>query len=120
MKRGLDRAREILNVGNLLRSVRREIAASSIRRIYARLLDLAEQQGRARHPSETPEEFLENLHTLFPDYIDQATMITQAYVLVRYGEFPEDLVQPGLVFRSWRDIRDGERGRRTSGNSPEE
>lgn len=120
MKRGLDRARELLNVGNLLRSVRREIAASSIRRMYARLLDLAAQQGRSRIPSETPEEFLESLHKLFPDCKDQATTITKAYVLVRYGEFPEDLVQPGLVFRSWRDIRDGVRGRRASGDSPEE
>jgi hypothetical protein len=115
MRRGLERAREILNVGNLLRSVRREFAASTIRRVYARLLDLAEKQGRSRVPSETPEEFLESLHSLFPDYREQSTVITEAYVLVRYGEFPEDLVQPGLVFSSWRAIRDGLRGRSPKG-----
>jgi len=120
MKRGLNRAREILNVGNLLRSVRREFAASSIRRVYARLLDLAEAQGRSRIPSETPEEFLQSLHTLFPDYREQSSLITEAYVLVRYGEFPEDLVQPGLVIRSWRAIRDGVRGRRSRGDSIDE
>jgi hypothetical protein len=115
MRRGLERAREMLNVGNLLRSVRREFAASTIRRVYARLLDLAEKQGRSRVPSETPEEFLESLHALFPDYREQSTVITQAYVLVRYGEFPEDLVQPGLVLSSWRDIREGLRGRSPKG-----
>jgi hypothetical protein len=120
MKRGLERAREILNVGNLLRTVRREIAASSIRRVYARLLELAETQGRSRMPSETPEEFLEALHTLFPDHTEQSTQITDAYVLVRYGEFPEDLVQPALVFRSWRAIRDGVQGERSRGSKSDE
>ena len=120
MRRGLERAREMLNIGNMLRSVRREIAASSIRRVYARLLDLAEKRGRARKPSETPEEFLEGLYELFPDHHEQSAEITRAYVLVRYGEFPEDLVHPGRVFRSWRAIRDGARGRGSARKEPQE
>jgi len=114
MKRGLERARELLNVGNLMRSVRRELAASSIRRVYARLLDLAETHGRARKPAETPEEFLEHLLDLFPDHREQSDMITRAYVLVRYGEFPEDLVQPAQVWRSWQAIREGARSKRSA------
>ena len=120
LRRGLERARDALNIGNMLRSVRRELAASSIRRTYARLLDLAETRGRARKPSETPEEFLDALYDMFPDHHDQAAMITQAYVLVRYGEFPEDLVHPGRVLTSWREIREGARERRSARKEPDE
>lgn len=68
---------------------RRLLAARAVRRLYARLLHLAEAHGVQRDPAKTPLEFQADLLGLFADRPTEVKALTQAYVRVRYGELPE-------------------------------
>jgi hypothetical protein len=75
-----------------------------VRRIYARLLSLAAEEGRARYQWETPLEFQAALIRLFPVAADPIQRITSAYLQVRYGENPETAETVGEVRSAWDEI----------------
>lgn len=92
------------------RAPRRMPAAERVRFIYSQLMDLCEKLESPRAMAVTPLEFLPALHDLFPDNIAESELITQAYLRVRYGQFPEDKDNLRLVTRAWEDLsRAGER-----------
>lgn len=74
-----------------LRPVKRWQAAERIRRAYAQLLELSAARGQARLPSQTPLEFLPALAQAFPGKDAESDLITQAYLKIRYGQYPEAL-----------------------------
>lgn len=91
--------------GRGLGSARQLIAATAIRRIYARLLLLGEQQGRARYPAETPLEYLVHLRKLFPNRGAEVSTITEAYIQVRYAGLPEVETTVARVRECWAALR---------------
>jgi len=111
LKRG--EAREIIRKALLdalnglagrLRPARRLIAAARIRRIYTQLMDLSEQLNCPRPESATPYEFLPALGELFTTQTEDLRVITEAYVRVRYGEFPESMTEIELVVSAWQRL----------------
>ena len=80
-------------------------AADRIRVIYADLLDLSTRLGSPRIASQTPLEFLQNLQSLFPARKAEASVITQAYLKVRYGELPETIEEIRQVEIAWEQLR---------------
>ena len=76
-----------------------------IRRIYAELMDLSESLGVKRAPAETPLEFLPALAELFPGLESELHTITEAYLRVRYGEFPETRQEIDPVEVAWEGVR---------------
>lgn len=104
LKRGWDRfANEI---GNALRLKRtgRLLSAVRIRRIYANLMRLCTKLGYARPASLTPIEFLPSLQDLFPENDHDLQVITDAYLVVRYGELPESVDQVEDVLAAWKNV----------------
>ena len=79
----------------------RFLAAAAVRRIYARLLALAEARGRTRAPAETPREFMPQLWALFPSHRAEVEVITEEYLRVRYGEYPEAAEAVARVRAAW-------------------
>lgn len=95
----------------------RLLAAARIRRIYTRLLDLAKEKGVPRLASQTPLEFLNTLDRVFSGVHDDLCTITDAYVRVRYGEYPETQEQVDKVEKAWLRVRASDEGLNTeSGN----
>jgi hypothetical protein len=90
--------------GRVRRFGRHLLAAAAIRRIYARLLDLAEARGRIRAPAETPREFMPHLWALFPDLRAEVELITEEYLRVRYGEYPEAVEAVARVRAAWSEL----------------
>jgi hypothetical protein len=80
-------------------------AATIIRQIYVDLLMLAAELGRPRDASETPLEYQQQLNALFPNQKEHINEITQAYVQVRYGEFPEEKSVVSTVQVAWATIQ---------------
>ncbi len=98
--------------GRVRRFGRHLLAAAAIRRIYARLLDLAEARGRRRAPAETPREFMPQLWALFPGLRAEVELITEEYLRVRYGEYPEAVEAVARVRGAWSEVlREARRGR---------
>jgi hypothetical protein len=90
-----------------LRPVQRQLAAARIRRIYQELMDLCETRNKPRPESHTPLEFLAEMVDIFPGSGDDLTLITQAYVRVRYGEYPEGREEVDAVDQAWGRVRAG-------------
>jgi hypothetical protein len=96
----LDRLRRrLFGRGNLL-------AATRIRWIYAQLMRLSSELGRPRLPSVTPREFLPHLGSIFPEDQDFLASITEAYIKVRYGEYPETSSEVEEVVQGWDELRE--------------
>jgi hypothetical protein len=110
--------RQIAAAIQQLRYGRRWLAAARIRRIYVQLMKMCEDLGFPRPLSQTPHEFLPTLERYLPTHIDDLVRITDAYVRIRYGEFPEHREDIAAFAAAWRRIRDqGEilrRARRSS------
>jgi hypothetical protein len=100
-------------LGRLRRRVRRgrrrahaaaEGPPRSIREAYRRLLRRGGALGHARAAPETPQEYLGRLHNIpIPDERD-ATLLTAAYMRVRYGEEPERPEDVEQAARSWERL----------------
>ena len=90
-----------------LRSLEQVLAATSIRRIYGRVLHKAKSRGRGRTPSETPLEFLPVLVELFPGHRAEVTRITHAYLDVQYGGQPDEDAGVVEVRKAWASIQSG-------------
>ena len=80
-------------------------AAARIRRIYAELMELGEKLGKPRPQSHTPLEYLPDLATIFPELTQDLTLVTSAYLQVRYGEIPETPEALEQVESAWARIR---------------
>ena len=83
----------------------RLLAAARIRRIYCQLLDLSKDLGALRPASKTPLEFLKTLEMFFPGLSEDLCIITDAYIRVRYGEYPETQEQIDAVEKAWLRVR---------------
>jgi hypothetical protein len=84
----------------------RWLAAAKIRRIYVQLMKMCEDLGFPRPLSQTPHEFLPTLERNMPSHIEDLVRITDAYVRIRYGEFPEHRDDIIAFAAAWRRIRD--------------
>jgi hypothetical protein len=83
----------------------RLMAAALVRRIYAQLMDLCEKLGYARPVAVTPLEFLPTLRQIFPEGESQVSLITNAYLRVRYGELSETAAEVEDIRQAWRWLR---------------
>jgi hypothetical protein len=80
------------------------------RRVYARLLKIAAENGRPRRRWETPLEFQVALNELFPTRKSEIELITATYLHVRYGERLESEATAEEVQAAWSRIRSGWEG----------
>jgi hypothetical protein len=85
-----------------LRKQARLRAAARIRQVYADLMELSKELGSARNEAQTPLEFLPELIRCFPTLDEQVSLITQAYLRVRYGELPETRQEVLDVEEAWK------------------
>lgn len=88
-----------------LNNARKMWAAARIRWVYARLMDLAVRLGHPRPVAVTPREFCPILSGVLPVASEDLKLITDAYILVRYGEFPEDETEVERVLKAWKCIQ---------------
>ncbi len=102
--RGLDKLADNLDDILRLRRARRLLAAARIRRIYAMLLGLNARLDNPRPASRTPLEFLPQMEQLFPALSNELTIITDTYLLVRYGGTPESAEDLVRVETAWRRV----------------
>ena len=105
LKQGRDGLLKTL--GNLsdFRRRQRLRAAARIRQIYAELMDLCDNLDQPRGEAQTPLEFIPSLARLFPEFGREVEVITQSYLLVRYGQLPETRQEVEEVENAWKTIR---------------
>lgn len=97
-----------------LRPAQRMYAAARIRWVYRQLMALSVELNNPRKPGQTPLEFLPELGELFTDLNSDLSLITNAYIKVRYGKYPETEEEVDAVEASWRRIEaEGKRLKRT-------
>lgn len=87
------------------RQRRQRRIAAHIRRVYASLLDLAEDLDQPRRRDQTPLEYRPVLKNLFPGHEAEIEILTDAYVRVRYGEIPESVAEIEQVDQAWERIQ---------------
>jgi hypothetical protein len=113
-----ERARQLADLLNPARfsRARRIQAAARIRQIYAAFLDLCQELGHPRPQPETPFEFQASLQgQVFQGSWPELTLLTQAYVKVRYGELPEDQGEMDAIEAAWKRLsEEGERMKKES------
>jgi hypothetical protein len=68
------------------------------------LLELSEDLYHPRPAAQTPLEYLTTLKKLFPNSKSDLTIITQAYLRVRYAELPETSWEIREVERAWHKV----------------
>lgn len=83
---------------------RRDLAAESIRRIYAALVARAADAGLPRRAAETPYEFLPRLQSQWRSETDDLNVITEAYVQVHYAEHAAAPEQVNGVRAAWQRV----------------
>jgi hypothetical protein len=89
------------------RETRGQRSAASIRKMYASIVDLAEEAGYPREQAETPYEHRAVLYQAFPNGETAVDAITEAYVRVHYGEVPdtrEEMVQLRAYYRELQGL----------------
>ncbi len=104
LQRLYDNLRSQLRAVSDLRGIRRMVVESSIRRMYAQLLRFGTRNNVERAKSETPHEYQKRLIRRFPHLEDDFQRITDAYVEIRYGQFPEDPGAIQAVREAWQRI----------------
>jgi len=104
-RRRLGQTWEYLTRRLRLYEARKLWASARIRWVYYRLMQLMASLGHARSSSTTPLEFLPELRTWIPDHEEELAEITRAYLLVRYGEVPEDEEEVRKVLAAWEKIQ---------------
>jgi hypothetical protein len=94
-------------VGEMLKSLslRRWLAAVTIRRIYARMTHEAGKRGFTRPPAQTPFDYLPALANAFPDAGADLNIITNAYVAAHYGEVPDTDEALEEIRAAWNRVR---------------
>jgi hypothetical protein len=101
---GLRRTLEGLrNLGR--REARGQRSAATIRKMYASVVDMAEEAGYPRDLAETPYEHREILYQAFPGGESAVDAITEAYVRVHYGEVPDTREEMEQLRRYYRELQ---------------
>jgi hypothetical protein len=93
-----------LNFGGRLGRGRRILAAARIRQIYAEMLDQTASLEYPRMVAQTPLEYLHTLKRCYPSLEREVSVITHAYMRVRYGELPEQKAEIEAVEGAWTRI----------------
>ncbi len=88
-----------------LQQARRWLAAARIRRVYQQLMDYCRKIDNPRLPACTPQEFLPQLITLFPEHAPEVTQLTDVYQRVRYGEVPESAEEIAQIMAAWSAVK---------------
>ena len=83
---------------------RRWRAAASVRHLYRQMCMTAADHGYPRAESETPYEYLQTLSQAWPEGEKDAKLITEAYVRVHYGEFPENEQELIKIEAAWKRL----------------
>ena len=83
---------------------RRWRAAATVRQLYRTMCAEAARRGFARAISETPFEYLTTLSEVWPTGSDEYRLITNAYVRVRYGEYPESAEELAEIRNAWQRL----------------
>ncbi len=84
---------------------KRWLASARIRRIYALLMKSCANLNTPRPPSFTPLEFQPQLDALFPELCAETALLTNTYLKVRYGEYPELLDEMQTVHDAWERVK---------------
>ena len=79
-------------------------AARTVRQIYRRLLVRMTQYGTPRGRMQTPYDYLSRLEQSLGDGYEDAVIITEAYVRVRYGDRPVSDAELDVVQGSWATL----------------
>lgn len=95
---GLERLRQSL-------SLRRWLAALTIRRIYARMAHEAGRRGFPRLPAQTPSDYAPALRQAFPGADAEIERITAAYIAAHYGEVPDTDEALAAIRAAWERAR---------------
>jgi hypothetical protein len=80
-------------------------AAAEIRQIYGHLLDLSAELGKPRLEAQTPLEYLPVLREIYTSEMTELMIITQGYLRVRYGLFPETEAEIQAIHTAWKIVR---------------
>jgi len=80
-------------------------AAASIRRIYRQMCLAADAWGYPRGHADTPYEYRTTLAQVWPGHTAEISIITEAYVKVRYGELPETQAELDDIERAWHLLK---------------
>ena len=81
------------------------LSAITIRRIYANLVRLATKAGYPRLGFQTPYEYQESLHEVFPGREKDVALITEAYVSAHYGQLPDSRDELRQIRECWERVR---------------
>jgi Domain of unknown function (DUF4129) len=95
-----------------LRAASHEI--SSIRTVYRRMMDWAASAGCPRDAAQTPHEYLQSLARWLPEAGQDFALITNHYVLVRYGDclLNRDILdQIKTTWEKLRQVKPASRGK---------
>ena len=87
-----------------MRKHKRLRAAARIRQIYADLMEFCESLGQPRPEAQTPLEFIPKLERIFPEFQSEISMITLAYIRVRYGLLPENKNDVDVIESAWKKV----------------
>lgn len=98
----LSLGQRILQRLGLLRSWQ---TAASIRRIYYQMEQMATAVGYPRAEAVTPYEYLPLLQQTWPDNIADIRLITEAFVRIRYGEYPETEAEFNEIQNAWQRLK---------------
>jgi hypothetical protein len=104
-KRRLGQTWEFINRRLQWSEARRLWASARIRWVYYRLMQLMAALGNPRPKSVTPLEFLVELNQQIPDQGTDLSDITNAYLLVRYGEVPEKEEDVRRILLAWERVQ---------------
>jgi hypothetical protein len=105
-----------LGIGLRGRPLSHQLARARIRRIYVQLMTLCATMGLPRPKAQTPLEYLPAMQSVFPNNQDDLALITRAYLLVRYGELPEDEGSLQEIENAWSRVE--EIGRKNKSQPP--
>ena len=78
--------------------------AASVRRLYQQMCRAAAAAGYPRTAAETPNEYNQTLAKVWPHHTTEITLITQAYIRVRYGQLPESKTELEKLQQAWRQL----------------
>jgi len=78
---------------------------NSVRQIYRQLLRWAGAGGHPRLSSQTPHEYCHALSGLLPEVQSDLALITQQYVLTRYGAWLPTEGELGQLSQAWHKVK---------------
>jgi hypothetical protein len=90
-------------------TLRRWLAALTIRRLYARATHEAARRGQHRSTAQTPYDFLPAMQRAFPTAESDARAITEAYIAAHYGEVPDSPEALDALKQAWERMRTTQR-----------